>query len=167
MFHCLSSEEALDTESKQRACSPTENVLIKMTQRFHGMSRLGEVLHLQGPHISLEQLNGAVARLQRRHPALRSRLRAHPTKRDCFMFEEDETLRLPVEELARKREEHDTFWMQEWPRREKEPINMGDPLAKLWLLQVKVRSHDIREQTIYENCFRIRMIKRTPMVFVR
>ncbi|CAF0981338.1 unnamed protein product [Adineta ricciae] len=44
-------------------------------------------------------------------------------------------LQLPVEELPRKREERDRFWLQEWPRREKEPINIGDSMAKLWLLQ--------------------------------
>lgn len=133
--------KAPDADPKQHVCSPAENALIQLSQRIHGLSRLGEVLHLQGPHISLEQLNRAVVRLQRRHPVLRSRLQIHPTKRDCFVFEEDETLRLPVEELARKREEHASFWSQEWPKREKEPINIGDPLAKLWLLQVRVSPH--------------------------
>ncbi|CAF1058360.1 unnamed protein product [Adineta ricciae] len=128
-------KRAFDTSPEKHVCTSTENALIKLTQRFHGVSRLGEVLYLQGPYISLEQLNAAVARLQRRHPALRSRLRAHPTNRDCFMFEEDEKLQLPIEELPRKREERNHFWLQEWPRREKDPINIGDPMAKLWLLQ--------------------------------
>ncbi|UJR18061.1 hypothetical protein I4U23_004961 [Adineta vaga] len=134
MFHYF-SKEAPDVDPKQHVCSRTENGMIRVSQRFNGFSRLGEVLHLQGPYISLEQLNGAVARLQRRHPVLRSRLQAHPTIRDWFVLEEDEMLRLPVEELARKREERDSFWLQEWPKREKEPINIGEPLAKLWLLQ--------------------------------
>ncbi|CAF1113800.1 unnamed protein product [Didymodactylos carnosus] len=127
--------KAPDAGPKQHVCGPAENMMIKISQRFHGAMRMGEVLHLQGPYISLEQLNRAVALLQRRHPVLRSRLRTHPTKRDCFVLEEDEALRLPVEELARKREEHASFWLQEWPKREKEPINIGEPLAKLWLLQ--------------------------------
>lgn len=143
MFSCL-SKKAPDINPTQHVCSPTENALIKVTRRFHGATRLGEVLYLQGPYISLEQLNKAVARLQHRHPVLRSRLQAHPTNRNCFVFEEDETLRLPVEELARKREERATFWLQEWPKREKEPINIGDPLAKLWLLQVRVELCQIR-----------------------
>ena len=134
MFHYL-WKKAPDNDPKQRPLSPTENALIKLTQRFHGLGRLGEVLHLQGPYISLEQLHEAVARLQRRHPALRSRLQVHPTNRDRFALEEDETLRLPIEELSRKREEHASFWLQEWPKRENEPINIGDALAKLWLLQ--------------------------------
>lgn len=133
-------KRASDASAKQHVCTSTENALVKLTQRFHGVSRLGEVLYLQGPHISFEQLNGAVARLQRRHPALRSRLRAHPTNRDRFVFEEDETLRLPIEELSRKREDREHFWLQEWAKREKESINIGDPMAKLWLLQVRVRS---------------------------
>ena len=132
--------KASDANPKQHVCGPSENALIRLTQRIHGLSRLGEVLHLQGPYISLERLNRAVLRLQHRHPILRSRLQIHPTKRDCCVFEEDETLRLPVEELVRKREERASFWLQEWPKREKEPINIGDPLAKLWLLQVRVGS---------------------------
>ena len=128
----------LNADSKQRACSPTENALITVTQRLNGVTRLGEVLHLQGPYISLEQLNAAVARLQRRHPALRSRLQAHPTKRNCFMFEEDAMMQLPVKEIPRKRDEHASFWAQEWPKYEKDPINIGDPFARLWLFQVRV-----------------------------
>ena len=112
--------------------------MIKLSQRCHSVTRLGEVLHLQGPYISLEQLNRAVARLQRRYPPLRCRLQVHPTKHDCFVLEEDEALQLPIEELPRKREERESFWQQEWPKREKEPLNIGDPLAKLWLLQVRV-----------------------------
>lgn len=128
-----------DAHPNQRALGATENALMKLSQRFAGLSRVGEILHLQGPYISLERLNEAVARLQRRHPALRSRLRAHPTNRGCFVLEEDETLRLPVEELARKREERSTFGLQEWRKREKDPINIGDPLIKIWLLQVTNR----------------------------
>ena len=133
-----SRKRASVSSPKQHVCTSTENALIKLTQRFHGVSRLGEVLYLQGPYISLGQLSTAVARLQRRHPVLRSRLQTHPTNRDRFVFEEDETLRLPVEELPRKREAREHFWLQEWPKREKEPINIGDPMAKLWLLQVRV-----------------------------
>ena len=127
-----------DAGEKQHVCSATENALIKLAQRFNGLSRLGEVLYLQGPYISLAQLNEAAVRLQRRHPALRSRLRVHPNNRDCFVLEEDENMRLPVEELARKRDERSSFWIQEWGKWEREPINVGDPLAKLWLLQVSM-----------------------------
>lgn len=130
--------KAPDGDPKQHVCNLRENIMTKITERFHGLSRMGQVLYLQGPYISLEQLNMAAARLQRRHPVLRSRRRAHATKRDCYVLEEDETLRIPVEELVRKREERQTFWQREWPKREKEPINVGDPFAKLWLLQVRV-----------------------------
>ena len=160
-----SSKKAPAADPKQHVCSPTENGMIRVSQRFNGLSRLGEVLHLQGPYISLEQLNGAVARLQRRHPVLRSRLQVHPINRDCFVLEEDETLRLPVEELARKREERASFWLQEWSKREKEPINIGEPLAKLWLLQVRAWPCETRGTAAYEACFRIRTIKKTRMGF--
>jgi hypothetical protein len=52
-------------------------------------------------------------------------------------MEEDDTLRLKIEEIPRKRDDHLNFWRQEWREREKEPAVIGQGLAEFWLLQVQ------------------------------
>ncbi len=69
--------------------------------QHQGNSKLGEVLHLQGPHISLEMLESTIGYLERRHPFLRSRLKINPTKLDSYLMEEDNTLRLNIYESVR------------------------------------------------------------------
>lgn len=122
--------------SKQHVLNPSENVFMRISQRYQGSGRVGEILHLEGPYISLEQLNKAINRLQRRHPVLRSRLKLHPSNPNSFIVEEDETLQLEVKELPRNRRDHLDFWHREWRMHEKEPTNVGDGLARIWLLQV-------------------------------
>ena len=102
--------------------------------------KVGEVLHLQGPHISLETLTSAITRLQCRHPFLRSRLQNNPTKRDSYIMEEDHTFRPTIREIPRNRDDHLNFWRQEWRQREKEPATIGHGLIEFWLLQVQYRS---------------------------
>ena len=110
---------------------------MKASQRYQGLGRVGEILRLEGPYISTEQLNAAIVRLQRRHPVLRSRLQLHPHNSNAYVLEPDDTLRLEVEEISRKRTEQFDFWLNEWRRREKDPIGIGDALIKFWLLQVR------------------------------
>jgi hypothetical protein len=55
---------------KQRLLSSVENGLIQASQQFKGYTKLGEVLHLQGSHISRESSSTAIGHLQRRHPVL-------------------------------------------------------------------------------------------------
>ena len=59
---------------KQRIFGSAENAIMRTSQQRQGYMKVFEVLHLQGPHISLEDLSTAVHRLQYRHPFLRSRL---------------------------------------------------------------------------------------------
>jgi hypothetical protein len=99
--------------------------------------KVGEVLHLQGPYISLEKLASVVRRLQCRHPFLRSRLKTNPAKPDSYLMEEDDTLRLKIREIPRKRDDHLNFWREEWRKREKEPAVIGQGLTEIWLLQVQ------------------------------
>ncbi len=127
---------------KQRVFGVAENALIKTSLQHQGYMRVGEVLQLQGPHISLGMLESAVACLQRRHPFLRSRLQINPAKPDSYLMEEDNTLRLNIQEIARKREDHLNFWCQEWREREKQPAVIGQGLAEFWLLQVQEGSHE-------------------------
>src|ERR1700722_13159665 len=123
-------------DPKQRVLSPVENILIKASQQHQGYMKVGEVLHLQGPRISLETLAAAVGRLQLRHPVLRSRLQNNPANLDSYLLEEDDTLRLEILERPRKRDDHLTFWRREWRERERETTIVGQGLAKFWLLQV-------------------------------
>ncbi|CAF3372499.1 unnamed protein product [Rotaria sp. Silwood1] len=97
--------------------------------------KIGEVLYLRGPHITLERLDVAIRCLQRRHPALRSRLQHDPGNPGSFLLEEDSTLRLEILEIPRKRDDHLTFWRRAWREREKETTHIGQGLAKFWLLQ--------------------------------
>lgn len=110
---------------------------MRVSQQRQGFMKVLEVLHLQGPHISLEALGAAVHRLQRRHPFLRSTLQINPSASDSFLAEEDDTLRLKIREIPRKREEHLTFWRQEWREHEKDTTSIGRGLAEFWLLQVE------------------------------
>ena len=98
--------------------------------------------------------------LQRRHPFLRSRLKINPTQADSYMMEEDFTLRLPIRELSRKRDIHQNFWYEEWRRREKEPVIIGQPLMEFWLLQVESSEIPLFLPMYVTNMFicRIRMI---------
>jgi hypothetical protein len=122
---------------QQRVFGLAENALIKTSLQHQGFMKVGEVLHLQGPHISLEMLESTVACLQRRHPYLRSRLQINPGKLDSYLMEEDNTLRINIQEIPRKCEDHLTFWCQEWREREKQSAVIGQGLVEFWLLQVQ------------------------------
>ncbi|CAF3442727.1 unnamed protein product [Rotaria socialis] len=134
MFNWLWQNSPI-VNSKQHALGPTANVFMKTSQLYQGSGRVGEILHLEGPCISLDQLKKVIARLQRRHPVLRSRLKVHPSNPNHFILEEDETLQLQVEEIPRKRHDCLDSWLQEWRKREKEPTNIGEGLVRVWLLQ--------------------------------
>ncbi|CAF1934456.1 unnamed protein product [Rotaria magnacalcarata] len=97
--------------------------------------KVGVLLHLQGPYISLEALTIAVNHLQYRHPFLRSRLQNNPTKPGNYLMEEDNAFRLKIREVPRKRNDHLHFWRQEWREREKESAIIGQGLVEFWLLQ--------------------------------
>jgi hypothetical protein len=124
---------------KQRVLGSAENALTKTSMLYQGHMKVGEVLHLQGPHISLETLTSAVSLLQRRHAFLRSRLQNNPAKPDSYLMEEDDTFRLKIREISRSRDDHLNFWRQEWRQQEKEPATIGQGLAEIWLLQVQYR----------------------------
>ena len=134
----ISNETASTTSPKQRVFGSAENALIKTSLQYQGYMRVGEVLHLEGPHIPLERLESAVACLQRRHPFLRSRLRINPAQTGGHMMEEDNTLRLSIRQISRNRENHLSHWSEEWRTREKEPVVIGQPLIEFWLLQVEL-----------------------------
>ena len=123
-------------DSKQRMFGSAENALMRASQQHRGYLMVGEVLHLRGPYISIETLTVAIRRLQRRHPMLRSSLRKDPANLSSFFLEEDDTLRLEILLMPRKRDDHLTFWCRQWREREKETTNVGQGLAKFWLLQV-------------------------------
>ena len=122
--------------SKQRVLGLAENALVMTSLQHQGFMKVGEVLHLEGPHISLEVLSRAVACLQRRHPVLRSRLQLSPQKPGTYLLEEDDTLQLKIREIPRKRTDHLIFWREEWREREKETTVISQGLAEFWLLQV-------------------------------
>ena len=121
---------------KQRLMGPAENALIATSQQHLGYMKVGEVLHLQGPYIPIENFVLAVRSLQRRHPFLRSRLENNPAKPGTYLLQEDHSLHLNVIEILRSRSDHANFWRQEWKVREKEPAVIGQGLAEFWLLQV-------------------------------
>ena len=125
-----------DVIPKQRLFGSVENGYMMISQRFKGHSRFGEVLHLLGPHISLEALSVAINHLQRRHPVLRSRLQTNPEKPNSYLLEEVNTLQPRIREIPRKRTENTTFWLQEWREREKESTVIGQAPVEFWLLQV-------------------------------
>lgn len=124
-------------EPQQRMLGAAANVLMKASQNFNGHGRVGIILRLRGPMISLEQLKRAVNRLQQRHPAMRSRLQMHPSVANTYILEEDANLQLQIEEIQRNREDHLNFWSDEWKQREKQPIHIGDPLIRFWISQVR------------------------------
>jgi hypothetical protein len=112
------------------------NALMQASQKHQGYMKFGEVLHLQGPRISLEALSTAISHLQRRHPILRSRLQINSEESDSYLLKEDNTLQLKIREISRKRADHLSFWQREWREREKETTVIGQGLAEFWLLQV-------------------------------
>jgi hypothetical protein len=120
---------------KQRIMGSAANALMQASQHYQGFAKVGEVLHLEGPQISLEALSTSVSHLQRRHPVLRSRVQINPEKPNSYLLEEDDTLQLKIQEISRKRADHLTFWRREWREREKETVIMGQGLAEFWLLQ--------------------------------
>ncbi|CAF3901162.1 unnamed protein product [Rotaria sordida] len=115
---------------RQRMLGSAENALMKASQRYQGYMKIGEVLHLQGPYISLETLTMAISRLQRRHPVLRSRLENDPTNSERYLLVEDDTLCLEILQIPRKRADHLSFWSHEWRERERETTNIGQGLVK-------------------------------------
>lgn len=112
------------------------NALMQASQKHQGYMKFGEVLHLQGPRISLEALSTAISHLQRRHPILRSRLQINSEESDSYLLKEDNTLQLKIREISRKRADNLSFWQREWREREKETTVIGQGLAEFWLLQV-------------------------------
>jgi hypothetical protein len=147
--------------SKQRMLGSAENALMSASQKYQGYLKVGEVLHMRGPYISIETLTAAVIRLQRRHPMLRSRLQHDPANPSNFFLEDDDTLRLEILLLPRKREDHLTFWGCEWREREKETTSVGQGLAKLWLLQVLSDTFDFLHVFV---SYRIQMMTTTRML---
>ena len=127
-------------KKNQRLLGSLENAYIRCSQKCHGLGRVCEVLHLQGPYISFETLSKAIRKLQQRHPTLRSRLQINSRKADNYLLEEDNTLQLKIIEIPRKRSDHQMFWKQEWRKREKAAIVIGEGLAEFWLLQVYISS---------------------------
>jgi hypothetical protein len=148
MFSWFRQNNSPVGNQKQRLLGSAENVLMQASQQHQGYTKVGEVLHLQGPRISLEALSTAISHLQRRHPILRSRLQMNPGTPDSYLLEEDDTLQLKIREIPRKRADHLIFWQQEWRDREKEIIVIGQGLAEFWLLQV-----DDKQFQFFRLCF--------------
>ncbi|CAF4380234.1 unnamed protein product [Rotaria magnacalcarata] len=98
-----------DVNPNQRILGSVENAIMKLSQQHQGYMKVVEVLHLQGPYISVETLTAAVERLQRRHPILRSRLRMHIVTPDSYLLDEDDILRLKIREIPRNCEEYLNF----------------------------------------------------------
>lgn len=160
MFGWLWSNPSSIDHSKQRVFGAAESIFLKASQRYQGLGRVGEILRLEGPYISSERLNKALGHLQHRHRILRCRLQVHPDDPKLFILEQDETLRLEVEEISRQRTDHLDFWTNEWRRREKAPIRQGDVLMKCWLLQVCL---DTFSDDHHRCICRIPMIMMMPM----
>jgi hypothetical protein len=136
MFSWFQQNNSPVPNQNQRLLGSAENALMQASQKYQGYMKFGEVLHLQGPRISLEALSTAISHLQRRHPVLRSRLQINSEKSNSYLLEEDNTVQLKIREISRKRADHLTFWQREWREREKETITIGQGLAEFWLLQV-------------------------------
>lgn len=132
----LNNNTSSDMISKQRLLGSAENGFMQASQQFKGFTRIGEVLHLQGPHISLNALSMVVNQLQQRHPVLRNRLQINPENPKRYLLEQDNALQLMIREIPRKRLEHISFWREEWRNREKETSIIGQGVAEFWLLQV-------------------------------
>ncbi|CAF1018013.1 unnamed protein product [Adineta steineri] len=135
MFSLFQRNNSPVDKKNQRLLGSMENAYMKSSQKYQGLTRLCEVLHLQGPYISLETLSKAAGKLQQRHPTLRSRLQRNAQTAHSYYLEEDNTLQLKIIEIPRKRSDHQTFWKQEWRKREKSTTAIGDGLAEFWLLQ--------------------------------
>ncbi|CAF1564865.1 unnamed protein product [Rotaria magnacalcarata] len=135
MFSWFQPNSTPAVNKKQRLLGSAENALMHASQQHQGYTKVGEVLHLQGPYISVETLSAAISLLQRRHPVLRSRLQINPEKPDSFLLEEDDTLKLNIRVIPRKHDDHLIFWRQEWRQQEKKITNIGQGLAEFWLLQ--------------------------------
>lgn len=140
MFARFQKNRAPVNKKNQRLLGDMENAYMKSSHKFQGATRLCEVLHLRGPYISLEMLSKAVSKLQQRHPTLRSRLQRNGEKAYSYLLEEDNTLQLKITEIPRKRSDHETFWKQEWRKREKTTTAIGEGIAEFWLLQVDYRN---------------------------
>ena len=136
MFSRRQKKSSPVDNKNRRLLGSMENAYMKASQKYQGLTRLCEVLHLQGPYISLESLSKAVRKLQQRHPTLRSRLQRASRKAHTYSLEEDDTLQLKIIEIPRNRSDHQTFWKQEWRKREKTTTVIGEGLAEFWLLQV-------------------------------
>ena len=136
MFSWFRQNTSTVVNQKQRLLGSAENALMQASQQSQGYMKFGEVLHLQGPHISREALSTAISHLQHRHPILRSRLQINPDKTDSYLLEEDDTVQLNIREISRKRADHLIFWRQEWRERERETTVIGQGLVNFWLLQV-------------------------------
>ena len=129
------SSENGDVTQKVRQLGATENILMHTSRKCQGYMKFGEVLHLNGPVISLEALAKAINCLQRRHPILRSRLQMNSQKPNSYLLEEDETVQLKIQEIPRKRADHKTFWQEEWRKREKQSTEIGEGVAEFVILQ--------------------------------
>lgn len=136
MFSLFQKKRSPVDKKNQRLLGSLENAYVIGSQKYQGLAKICEVLHLQGPYISLETLSTAVGKLQERYPTLRSRLQRNSRKADSYLLEEDDTLQLKIIEIARKRADHEMFWKQEWRKREKATTAIGEGLAEFWLLQV-------------------------------
>lgn len=136
MCSWLQRNDSSISNKTQRVFGAAANGMMQASQQYQGHVKIGEVLHLEGPRISLEELSGAIHCLQRRHPVLRSRLQIHPDKQNVYLLEEDDTLRLRVREISRKSVDHLVAWRREWKEREKEITAIGQGLAEFWLFQV-------------------------------
>ena len=141
MFSWFQRNDSPVVNPKQRLLGSAENALMQASQKHQGYLKFGEVLHLQGPYISLEALSTAIKHLQHRHPVLRSRLQLNPAIPNSYLLEEDDTLQLKIREISRKRADHLTFWQEEWRRREKDVAVIGQGLVEFWLLQVYKNSY--------------------------
>ena len=80
MFSWFQQKNSSVVEQTQRLFGSAESVLMQASQQYQGYTKVGEVLHLQGPYISLKTLSTAVDYLKRRHPILRSHLQINPKK---------------------------------------------------------------------------------------
>lgn len=160
MFSLFEKNSSPVEKKNQRLLGSMENAFMKASQKYQGFMRICEVLHLKGPYISIETLSKAVGKLQQRHPTLRSRLQRNSQKAHSYLLEEDKTLQLKIIEISRKRSDHQTFWKQEWRKREKSTTAIGEGLAEFWLLQVK--SFDIK----YYSRFIIHRIQKIKMMII-
>lgn len=136
MFGWFEKKTSSILNEEQQSLGTTANVLIQASRQYQGYMKVGEVLHLQGPHISMKTLSTAIRCLQRRHPVLRSRLQINPKKSNNYLLVEDDMLQLKIREVSRRRIDHSIFWRQLWREWEKQTLIIGQGLVEFWLLQV-------------------------------